>query len=125
MTKGWWISSRTRNPNMATEMRKAFCPICGRTAGREVTKRVKGKHYIALEHGNYWDRTKDYEADKPFGVIQTTEGRGTITTTGYFNPEDDKDGFFPLVKARMMQAMKEWIDKGWITIDELKQVLDM
>jgi len=41
----------------AVEYRQAFCPVCGRSAGRR-----NGK--------NAWEKTKDFDPDKPFGVIQ-------------------------------------------------------
>jgi len=107
---------------MGKEYRQALCPVCGTAHGTEVTERVPGKHYIALERRNYWERTKDFKADKPFGVIQETLGRGSFRALGYFSPEEDVDGFFPLVKARLLAATKEWLDKGWITTTEIKEI---
>lgn len=106
-----------------TEYRQAFCPVCGTSHGNEVTERVEGKPYIKLARGNYWDKTRNFSPDKPFGVIQETMGRGTFRTIRYFQPEDDVDGFFPLVKERLMQACREWIEKGWMTREELEAVL--
>lgn len=106
-----------------TLIRQAICPICGTAHGIQVTETVPGKPYIKLRRGNYWDRTKSFDPNKPFGVIQETLGRGTFRLVGYFSPEEDQDGFFPLVKARMLQAMKEWVDKGWITKEEVEGII--
>lgn len=104
-------------------VRAAFCPVCGMSHGAEVTETVEGKPWMVLARRNYWEKTKEFDPDKPFGVIQESLGRGTFTLIGYFEPEQDVDGYFPLVKRRMLQAMKEWIDKGWITRNELEEVL--
>ena len=100
------------------EYRQAFCPVCGTSHGIEVTDRVPGKPYIKLKRGNYWERTKSFDPNKPFGVIQETTGRGTFRLVGYFSPEEDVDGFFPLVKNRLLAAVKEWVTKGWISKEE-------
>ena len=106
-----------------SEYRQAFCPVCGTAHGTEVTETVPGKLYIKLARRNYWERTKDYDPAKPFGVIQQAEGRGSFRLLGYFSPEEDVDGFFPLVKARLLAATKEWMVKGWITREELETAI--
>lgn len=106
-----------------SEYRQALCPVCGTAHGVEVTLTVAGKPYIKLRRRNYWERVKDYDPNKPFGVIQETSGRGSFKLVGYFSPEEDEDGFFPLVKGRMLQALKEWVDKGWIAREEVNEVL--
>ncbi len=106
-----------------SEYRQVFCPVCGTAHGQEVTETVEGKPWMVLSRRNYWERTKEFDPDKPFGVIQETAGRGSFNLIGYFQPEEDIDGSFPLVKARLLQATKEWMDKGWITREEVNQVL--
>ena len=106
-----------------SEYRQALCPVCGTAHGVEVTQTVRGKPYIKLKRRNYWERVKDYDPDKPFGVIQETLGRGSFKLLGYFSPAEDQDGFFPLIKARLLQATKEWMDKGWITREEIDEAL--
>lgn len=106
-----------------TLYRQAFCPVCGTSHGTEVTETVEGKPWIVLQRRNFWERTKEFDPDKPFGVIQETLGRGTFKLIGYFSPEEDQDGFFPLVKARLLAATREWFNKGWITREEIEEVL--
>jgi hypothetical protein len=102
-----------------TIYKSAFCPVCGLAHGMEVTETIPGKKYMVISRRNYWEKTKDFDPDKPFGVIQETLGRGTFSTLGYFNPDEDTEGYFPLVKARLLQALKEWKDKGWVNQDEI------
>jgi len=108
-----------------SEYRQAICPVCGRAAGYEVTETIPGKPYMVLKRENYWERTKAFDPAKPFGVIQdVSRGRGrSFKVIGYFSPEEDVDGFFPLVKARLLAAIKEWLDKGWITESEIKETV--
>jgi len=107
-----------------SEYRQALCPVCGTAHGVEVTQTVRGKPYIKLKRRNYWERVKDYDPDKPFGVIQETTGRGSFKLLGYFSPAEDVDNFFPLIKARLLQAVKEWHNKHWITTEEIQSLLD-
>lgn len=87
------------------EYRSAICPVCGTGHGKR-----NGK--------NYWD-TITFAPNKPFGVIQDVgRGRG-FAVIGYFNPDDDPDGHFPAVKARLLQAVAEWVAKGWIAKEEV------
>jgi len=106
-----------------TLYRQAFCPVCGDYHGSEVTERVPGKEYIPLARRNFWERTLKFGPEKPFGVIQETTGRGSFKLVGYFEPEEDVDGFFPLIKKRLLKATREWLDKGWITKEEIEEVL--
>jgi hypothetical protein len=52
-----------------------------------------------------------------------SNGRGTLRAVGYFQPEDDTDGYFPLVKARVLATVKEWLANGWLTEDEVSSLL--
>ncbi len=106
-----------------SEYRQAFCPVCGTSHGTEVTETAKGKPWIVFARRNFWERTKDYDPNKPFGVIQETTGRGSFKFIGYFSPEEDISGFFPLVKARLLAALREWRDKAWISNEEIEEVL--
>jgi len=103
--------------------RQALCPVCGTAHGIEVTETVPGKKYIKLARRNFWERTKDFDPDKPFGVIQKATGRGSFRMVGYFGPEEDVNGFFPLIQQRLLNAVKEWVAKGWLTKEQIEGVL--
>jgi hypothetical protein len=94
------------------EYRQAICPVCGASHGKR-----NGR--------NFWERTKDFDPDKPFGVVQDIGrvGKSGIRTIGYFGPDDDPDGYFPFVKTRLLQAVREWVDKGWIAPAEIITVI--
>lgn len=109
----------------AGEYRSAFCPCCGTSHG---TKRLE---YPDPETQNYWqwlidkDRERGLDAEEPFGVVQAVGlGRGrSFGVVGYFGPEDDPDGFYPLVKARLLQALRRWLQRGWLSKDEVEGIL--
>ena len=97
------------------EYRQAFCPVCGVAHG---SKRIGPPGHSAPV--NYWiwlqDRDREQGGQQHVGVIQAVGGgRGrSLQMIGYFGPGDDPDGFFPLVKARLLQAVKRWHELGWI-----------
>lgn len=76
--------------------------------------------------GGFWERTKDYDPDKPFGVIKDmSQGRGRgFQVIGHFGPDDDPDGYYPLVKGRLLAVLREWQAKGWITAEEIADTLE-
>ena len=88
-----------------TEIHQALCPVCGTAHGMKVTDRVEGKRWIVLSRRNYWEWVQGFDPAKPFGTIQSSEGRGTLQLIGYFSPEEDQLGFFPLVKARLCRLV--------------------
>jgi len=108
-----------------SEYRQAICPVCGRAAGYQVTERVPGKPYMVWKRENYWEKIRGFDPDKPFGVIQdVSQGRGkSFGVIGYFGPEEDTDGFFPLVKERLLAAVTEWVNKEWITKEEVLKAI--
>ena len=97
-----------------------LCPICGSSHGDRITRRVG---YVPMEKKPYME-TIDFDADKPFGVILETLGRGKgKEVTGYWQPGEDPDDYFSAVKLRFLTAIREWIDKGWIDKEEIIEVL--
>ena len=73
---------------------------------------------------NFWNYTRDFDPDKPFGTIQEIGlGRGRcFTVIGHFGPEDDPETF-DLVKDRLLTVVGEWKDKGWISNEEISNLL--
>lgn len=113
-----------------TEHRSAFCPVCFVSHGMVKDETVKGKPWIVLSTKNFWKKVQESDPDKPLGVIQETggvkgKGRNRFRTIGYFGPDDDPHGFFPLIKNRLLQALREWIAKGWIEPEEVRKVLEL
>lgn len=107
-----------------TEWKEAFCPMCGRTMGKKTTYRVPGKPYFGIaRQDNRWEMTKEFTGDKPFGVVKSSEGRGTLKFERYYEIGEDEEGYFPLMKARLLAVVKEWLDKNWITREEVDEAL--
>lgn len=93
------------------------CPMCGRVAGRKAIRK-KGSTYLKLRVENFWAQTSGFDPDKPFGVIMETTGKGTFHKVGTFQPEEDAE-YFPFVKARVLNVVKEWVAKGWLSQSEV------
>ncbi len=104
------------------EWRVPFCPMCGLSVGQKNIT-VKGKPWIKLDQENLWEKAQSFTGDKPFGVIKSSEGRGTMKMERYYGIEEDVEGYFPLMKARLINVLKEWLAKGWITQEELEEIL--
>ncbi len=97
-------ASRRAARRFPKEYRQAICPCCGRSQGQVA----------------FWERTQEFDPDKPFGVIQEVglgRGQGNLEVIGHFGPDKV---LFPLVKARLIAAVKEWVKKGWLSAAELK-----
>ncbi|GAI95205.1 unnamed protein product [marine sediment metagenome] len=94
--------SRGRRTAVGKEYRQVTCPVCGRAGGLA-----------------FWPYTQHFDPDKPFGVIQEVGlGRGrSFGVIGQLEPADEPETF-ELVKGRLLQAVREWRDKGWINENE-------
>lgn len=104
---------------MAKRWREAFCPICGLSHGM-VNIRPPEKPYLSLGLQSFWDRVEEYSGDKAFGVIKESTGRGSMTMVGYYDVDQDVEGFFPQIKRRLCNVIAEWIQKGWLSMEELQ-----
>jgi len=105
------------------EWKEALCPMCGNSHGMINIYTVPGKPWTKVGQENYWEKTRDFIPDKPFGVVKSGEGRGTMELVRYYDIDEDTDGYFTPMKARLLQVLKEWLDKGWITREELEEVI--
>jgi len=107
-----------------SEWREAFCPLCGRTMGMRTVYRSPGKPYFGIAgRENKWDLTREFTGEKPFGVVKSSEGKGTLKTLRYYEIDEDVEGFFPPMKARLLAILGEWQAKGLITREEVEGAL--
>ena len=114
----------------ASVYRSVFCPVCGVSHGRKILE-YPSKYFELPVTENFWEwlqkRSEElgYEEEAPFGVIQEVgRGRGHgFKVVGYFGPEDDVDGVFPLVKERLLRVVKNWLQRGWLKREELMEIL--
>jgi len=106
-----------------TEWREPFCPMCGRTMGKRNIYLEPGKPWTKTGEENRWEATKDFTGDKPFGVVKGSEGRGSMKLLRYYDVDEDTEGYFPLMKARLLAVVSEWLAKGWITKEEVQEAM--
>ena len=110
---------------MPSEWREAFCPTCGRTMGMKTILRTPGKPYMGIaRRENRWEATKEFTGDKPFGVVKSSEGRGSLKFERYYGIDEDLEGYFPLMKNRLLNVIKEWIDKDWLSREEVQKMIE-
>ena len=106
------------------EWKECFCVLCGRTMGNRTVYRAPGKPYMGITgHENKWELTREFTKDKPFGVVKSSEGRGTMKMERYYEIDEDSEGFFPPMKARLLAVIGEWQAKGLITREEVDAAL--
>lgn len=96
---------------------QVFCPVCGLNHHDRVEHDPERPSQIIGRH-NFWEDVVDFDPTHPYGVILESQGRGTLRVVRYFAANEDPTGAFPLVKARMLAALQEWITKGYIDKDE-------
>jgi len=99
-----------------TIFRQVICPCCGLQRG--MVREVYGAQVISRR--NAWDYTRE---PRPFGKVFSTRGKGTLKIIGEFGPGEDPDGYFPLVKHHLLSAVREWRERGWLTDQDLQDVL--
>jgi len=93
----------------------ALCPICGRSIHEQ--RATARNIYGALEKKPYFE-TIDWDADKPFGVRLATSGRGSFKNWDYID-RDEAPELFEALKKRFLEAIKEWLHKGWLSKEEV------
>ena len=106
------------------EWREAFCVLCGRTMGKKTIYISPGKPYFGIERqDNRWEGTQEFTGDKPFGVVKSSQGKGTLKMERYYDIDEDEEGYFGFMKARLLAVISEWLVKGWLTREEVKQAI--
>jgi hypothetical protein len=97
----------------------ALCPVCGR-AVPERRGTVRGSKGVNIETEPYFD-TIQWEPDKPFGIARPATGKGSFSQSSYIDREDAPE-LFEAVKRRFLNALREWLHKGWIQPEDLKNL---
>lgn len=105
------------------EWKEAFCVLCGRTMGKRNILVAPGKPWTKIGERNLWKETETFTGDKPFGVVKSSEGRGTMTFVRYYGIEEDEEGYFPAMKARLLNVISEWLEKGWLDGNEVRKII--
>lgn len=105
-----------------TLIHQIFCPVCFLSHGPRA-EHPEGKPYINISTENFWIKTLKQNIEH-FGSTQDSQGRGKIEFLGYFEPESDPTDSYPLVKQRLLQSVFQWVEKGWLTVDEISEALE-
>lgn len=104
-----------------TQWRVPFCPVCGLSIGQI---NIPGpKPWVPRGKVNFWDRTELYTGAKPFGVVKSSEGRGTMKMERYYDITEDEEGYYPQIRKRLLAAVGEWVEKKWITREEVLEAI--
>jgi hypothetical protein len=106
-------------PNRQKVVLYALCPCCGR-AIPERRGTVRGKAGN-IETQPYFN-TIEWDPNKPFGIARLATGKGSFRESTYIG-KDEAPELFEAVKGRLIAALKEWMVKGWISRDELKDLV--
>jgi len=96
------------------EVVAAICPCCGRTVPQDRALKVGN---ITIGRVGYFDSI-DWDPNKSFGVAYQTGGRGSFTNWRHIGP-DEAPELFEALKARFIQAIKEWRQKGWLAKEDI------
>jgi len=99
---------------VAEKILSALCPVCGRTIPENRALRIG---YVTVGKVGYFESI-DWDPDKPFGVSFRAGGRNAFKDWEHIGPEEAPE-LFEALKARFIQALKEWVAKGWIKEDEI------
>lgn len=108
---------------MAKEWREAFCVLCGRTMGMKNNYLDPRRPWTKTGVENRWEATADFTGDKPFGVVKHSEGRGSMAAVRYYDIDEDDEGYFVFMKARLLNVIREWMVKGWLTREEIEEAM--
>ena len=105
------------------EWREPFCPVCGRGVGkRNITP--PGKPWIKLGDENYWEKLRPYNTF-PFGLVKQSEGKSSMKILREYSLDEDQEGYYPLIKERLLGVMKVWVERGWITAEEARAAIGL
>ena len=105
------------------EWKESFCWLCGRTMGMGNVYSDPDKPWTKVGQENRWAATQEYNGDKPFGVVKSSTGRGSMQFVRYYDIDEDSEGYFPLMKQRLLAVIGECLEKGWITREEVETVI--
>lgn len=83
--------------------------------------RQKGKPYFGIvRRDNKWAERGEFTGEEHFGVVKSSEGKGTLKTERYYEIDEDVEGFFPPMKARLLAIIGKWQDDGLLTREEIE-----
>ena len=109
------VEPAVRPPSRVTErLYGAHCPVCG----RQIKNRAIKIGYVTVDRIGYF-ASIDWDPNKPFGVSFAAGGKGAFKDWQPIGPEEAPE-LFEAVKKRLIDALREWVDKGWISREEIE-----
>lgn len=108
---------------MAKEWKTPFCPMCRRNMGKKNILIEKNKPWTKIGEQDLWAKATEFTGETHFGVVFTSEGRGTMQFVRYYDLAEDTEGYFPSMKAQLLSVIGDWLNKGWITREEVEEVM--
>ena len=108
---------------MAKEWKEPFCPMCRRNMGKKNIYIDPKKPWTKTGEEDLWAKALAYSGEIHFGVVKSSEGRGTLQFVRYYDIDEDSEGYLSSMKSQLLAVLVEWLDKGWITREELETAL--
>lgn len=108
---------------MAKEWKEPFCPMCRRNMGKKNIYLAPGKPWTKTGEENLWEKATEFTGETHFGVVKSSEGRGTMKFVRYYELDEDSEGYFPFMKAQLVSVIEGWLAKGWLTREEVKEAM--
>lgn len=102
-------------PRVAERVVAALCPCCGRAIPQNRAIKIGS---ITVDRVPYFESI-EWDENKPFGTSYLPAGRGSFHDWLPLKPEDAPE-LFEAVKKRFLDALGEWLRKGWLTREELE-----
>ena len=104
-----------------TEIPEAICPICRRSMipQRRILSEG-GVENTTVSSSPYWEMEGD--STRHFAIILGSRGRGTLRLLRYADRVEVPE-LFESVKAHMVQAIREWLARGWLLPAEMQSLL--
>ena len=108
---------------MAKEWKDPFCPMCRRNMGKKNILIEKNKPWTKIGEENLWEKARAFTGETHFGVVKSSEGRGTMQFVRYYELDEDSEKYFPYMKAQLLAVIEEWFAKSWITREEIDEAI--
>jgi len=111
-------------------IREILCPVCGRSIHEYhhfvKSSSVLGKTYRirdddAIHYLDYLDSV--YDSNRDYFAIERDTGKAGLKNITNLRPQDWEKGFKDIKKA-MFRAFKYYINKGWVTKEEIESIIN-
>jgi hypothetical protein len=111
------LSAARRRRTSTGTIVNAFCPICAKQIpeNRAAYSSGTGEKQPFFE-------SITFDPNHPFGMRLSAAGKGSLKDWEYINP-DDAPELFEALKGRFKDAIKEWIERGWLLPSDIQATI--